>query len=635
MARKLWLPHAVVCLLLGLVSAPTGCAELAEDEPLAEQVDELGRATVVPVGQLEAIGVVLGGNFCTGTLIGDSMVLTAAHCFCNDVDVTSCASSGTFEFKAVRPIDNPSTPSDESAVRTNVRLSGKPVIHPDFGIGAHLSNDVAVLRLDQPASTRVMVQPIPLEFTLPAANSTVTLVGFGGTLNAAGQCDGSFGTKRRGTTRITAIDIGKAPGDITLKLSTAASFATICNGDSGGPTLNANGRVVGTTTSVGGQKAVFAYLEWIALQNQSPGNRVAAWDLSGTAPVTESDYADTSPDPLGLLGWTDPEDSELAGDFLARGQDQILYINRGGTGGKLRIADYADGKSLTESPVWESWGQSTLLDGWIDPGDSQLVGDFLGRGHDQLLFVNRGAGTHRIMIVDFVTGNPVVGYLGTTTTEPFLNGWHDSNDAAVAGDFRGLGHDQLMLMNRGSGNDRILILDFQSAAPPASWVYLETYSDGVLLNGWHDQEDLMLAGDFRGLGRDQVLFINRGPGNGRVLITDFGDGAFPADWMYYEAYGQSAILDGFHDPTDVVLAGDFRKLGYDQVAFVNRNAPWFGRVLVTDFHDGTFPQEIRFSQNQAMTSPLLQRIDPNDIILAADVRGRGHAQLFTIELLEQ
>ncbi|MCA1679794.1 MAG: hypothetical protein LC777_13020 [Actinobacteria bacterium] len=107
----------------------------------------------------------------------------------------------------------------------------------------------------------------------------------------------------------------------------------------------------------------------------------------------------------------------------------------------------------------------------------------------------------------------------------------------------------------------------------------------ALLDGWHDAGDVVLAGDFRGLGHDQLLFINNDgtpPDIGRLAIVDLSDSA--PNRLYYEAYGDSALLDGWHDPGDVVLAGDFRGLGHDQLLFINNgHEPSAGRVLLLDF----------------------------------------------------
>jgi hypothetical protein len=61
-----------------------------------------------------------------------------------------------------------------------------------------------------------------------------------------------------------------------------------------------------------------------------------------------------------------------------------------------------------------------------------------------------------------------------------------------------------------------------------------------------DRTDIQLTGDFMGLGRDQVLFINTDGNFGRVQIVDFSQGV-PAQRRYLEWYGDSNVLDGWHD----------------------------------------------------------------------------------------
>jgi len=625
----------LACVLsLAFVSA---CAEDEPGDRLGTSVATLANASLVPIGELEAVGM-LGSSQgqCTATLISDSLVLTAAHCICDPIAPTNCSPATTFTLTNVFAIEEAikKKKKRDPTYRTDVLLDGTPVVHPDFGIGTYLANDIAVLRLAAPASSRAVVQPLPTGSFLPSVGTIVTLVGYGGSNGPGGLCETFDFLKRFGRAGVQDVIVDSAPGDITLRLGLTG--ARVCPGDSGGPAYvgdpsKGEARIVGITSTGDSDKAIYAYREWLGMQASSPGNRVGSWDLSGTPPAT-SNYADTLPDPLGLLGWIDDNDVRLAGDFFGLGKDQILYINRGGAGGLLRIAGYADGTSPTESLYWESYGESVLFNGWLDADDVQVAGDFLGRGHDQLLLVNRGGSAGRVMIVDFASGAPQVGYFSSYGADPTLNGWLDLQDGLLVGDFRGSGHDQLMLVNRSGTGGRIQVADFSDGLRT---VYLEAYSDGIYLNGWHDAEDLLLAGDFRGVGHDQVMFINRGPGDGRVLIADFSDGSFPAEWQYIEGYGQSSVLDGWHDASDVVLAGDFRNLGYDQVAFVNRNQPWFGRVMVADFQDGAVPARIAFMQTQAMPSALLRRIDPDDLVLAADVRGTGHTGLFTLERLEQ
>ena len=57
-----------------------------------------------------------------------------------------------------------------------------------------------------------------------------------------------------------------------------------------------------------------------------------------------------------------------------------------------------------------------------------------------------------------------------------------------------------------------------------------------------------------GLGHDQVMFLNRtNAGDGRVMVADFSSGNPPAQVKYLEQWGQSALLDGWEDDNDWVV----------------------------------------------------------------------------------
>lgn len=68
------------------------------------------------------------------------------------------------------------------------------------------------------------------------------------------------------------------------------------------------------------------------------------------------------------------------------GQTACVYAPP--TTGKVMIADFSSGKVPAEIKYWENWGDNPLLNGWIDSDDIHLVGDFMGLGHKQVLFVN-------------------------------------------------------------------------------------------------------------------------------------------------------------------------------------------------------------------------------------------------------
>lgn len=243
-----------------------------------------------------------------------------------------------------------------------------------------------------------------------------------------------------------------------------------------------------------------------------------------------------------------------------------------------------------------------------------------------------------------------------------LDGWIDSDDAIVVGDFRNFGYDQVLFLNRtpgstGFGQGKVLITDFKSSFPSLVR-YTETYGEYPGLDEFADVNDRVLVGDFMGLGYDQVLFVNSvaSPTSAmrRLVIVDYS-GSGPVV-KYAENYGYRETLAGWHDPQDVILAGNFVDITpsgnpADQVLFINNQAgagPNVGHLQLVDFHFGTptnTPIHYTESYWQAALDPslsnvagtLLDRFNPAFfVVTSARLRGRrgwnnkGHMQVASL-----
>lgn len=260
-------PHgkAIILISILLIAALlTGIAN-ADDITIGSSQSALSAGNAVPVGELEAIGEVIGSGGCSGTLIADNLVLSAAHCFCNGN--TNCVGKGQFILHDVRPVTDPSK-------RTNFTFSGTVRIHPEYEDRGWQREDYAVLELDTPVSTKALVTPIPVEdpWNIPFAGETLTLVGFGKT---GDQCKSQ--------------PQGKMKMDVPVKESGwgGISFKDdrlyVCPGDSGGPILNKAGHVVGVASW--GDNSVSVYRPTSYAYNWIQGIGTPLWKSCTWVPI--------------------------------------------------------------------------------------------------------------------------------------------------------------------------------------------------------------------------------------------------------------------------------------------------------------------------------------------------------------
>jgi hypothetical protein len=166
----------------------------------------------------------------------------------------------------------------------------------------------------------------------------------------------------------------------------------------------------------------------------------------------------------------------------------------------LVAVDAASNQLQTLASVPWSPALSTSLAGWMNPGDKLVAGNFTGSGKSQLVFLNTDGGTQgaaSIRQYDATTNSFQI--ISTVPWSKVVGSnsalWKLATAKTLTGDFLGLNKDQLMFINPTGTGVALSVWSFDLVSGKFTEVHTINYGPNEIpsLNGFLESDDWQLG----------------------------------------------------------------------------------------------------------------------------------------------